>query len=104
MGTCTYSRGSRRWGCWQAVTEIAIALDRPALTPEVRAWINNHPGKKRPVLTRGHSDGLNRSAVLLRIDVDAASDAEVQDAVEALITDLRMLGLRPKLLSEDAAA
>ena len=104
MGTCTYSGGCPRSGCWQAVTEIAIALDRPALTPEVRAWINNHPGKKRPVITRSHSDGLNRGAMLLRIDVAAASDADVQDEVEALITDLRMLGLRPKLLTDDAAA
>jgi hypothetical protein len=104
MGTCTYSRGRVRRGSWLAVTEIAIALDRPALTPEVRAWINNHPGQKRPVLTRSPSDGLNRGAMLLRIDVDAASDAEVQDEVEALITDLRMLGLRPKLLTDDAAA
>ncbi len=42
--------------------------------------------------------------MLLRIDVDAASDADVQDEVESLITDLRMLGLRPKLLTDDAAA
>jgi hypothetical protein len=104
MGTCTYSGTWPRSGCWQAVTEIAIALDRPALTPEVRAWINNHPGKKRPVLTRSHSAGLSRGEMLLRIDVDAASDAEVQDEVESLITDLRMLGLRPKLLTDDAAA
>jgi hypothetical protein len=83
------------------VTEIAIALDRPALTPEVRAWINNRPGPKRPVLTRGHLAGLHRGAVLLRIDVDGSTDAEVQDEVEALLTDLRMLGLRPKLLDAD---
>lgn len=84
------------------MTEIAIALDRPALTPEVRAWINNRPGKRRPVLTRGHLGDLNRGAVLLRVDVEASSEAEVQDEVEALITDLRMLGLRPKLLPADA--
>jgi hypothetical protein len=85
------------------VTEISIALDRPALTPEVRAWINNHPGKRRPVLTRGHDAGLNRGTVLLRIDVDASSEADVQDEVESLLTDLRMLGLRPKLLDRDVA-
>ena len=83
------------------MTEISIALDRPALTPEVRAWINNHPSRRRPVLTRGHLG--ERGAVLLRIDVEASSEAEVQDEVEALLTDLRMLGLRPKLLDQDAA-
>jgi hypothetical protein len=83
------------------VTEISIALDRPALTPEVRAWINNRPGDRRPVLTR---DRLSeRGAVLLRVDVDGSSEAEIHDEVEALITDLRMLGLRPKLLDKDPA-
>jgi hypothetical protein len=83
------------------VTEISIALDRPALTPEVRAWINNRPGKRRPVLTR---DRLSeRGAVLLRVDVDDSSEAEMQEQVESLLTDLRMLGLRPKLLDRDAA-
>jgi hypothetical protein len=83
------------------VTEIAIALDRPALTPEVRAWINNHPAKRRPVLTRGNHSDLDRGAMLLRIEVDASSEEEVQDEVESLLTDLRMLGLRPKLLDRD---
>lgn len=82
------------------MTEISIALDRPALTPEVRAWIHNRPGRRRPVLTRGRLS--ERGAVLLRIDVEASTEAEVQDEVESLLTDLRMLGLRPKLL--DAAA
>lgn len=85
------------------MTEIAIALNRPALTPEVRAWINNRPGKKRPVLTRGHVADLNRGAVLLRIDVDGSTEEEIRDQVEALLTDLRMLGLGPKLLEQDPA-
>jgi hypothetical protein len=85
------------------VTEVAIALNRPALTPEVRAWINNRPGKKRPVLTRGHIDDVNRGAVLLRIEVEGATDEEVQDQVDGLLTDLRMLGLGPKLLEQDPA-
>jgi hypothetical protein len=102
MGTCTYSGGRTHRRSWLAVTEIAIALDRPALTPEVRAWINNHPAKRRPVLTRGHSD-MGRGAVLLRMEVEGSSEAEVQDEVESLLTDLRMLGLRPKLLDRDVA-
>ena len=101
MGTCTYSGGRADQRSCRTVTEISIALDRPALTPEVRAWINNRPGKRRPVLTRGRLS--ERGAVLMRIDVDASTEAEVQDEVEALMTDLRMLGLRPKLLDPDAA-
>ena len=102
MGTCTYSRTAVVLRRWLIVSEIEIALDRPALTPEVRAWITNRPGK-RPVLTRGHASDPGRGAVLLRIDVQASSEAEEQDELEALLTDLRMLGLRPKLLDQDAA-
>ena len=82
------------------VTEIAIALGRPALTPEVRAWINNRPGARRPVLTRGGANGAGRG-VLLRLDLESDSDAGVQDELESLMTDLRMLGLCPRLLAED---
>jgi len=86
------------------MTEIAIALGRPAITPEVRAWLNHRSGAERPVLTRGREAGLARGAVLLRIDLQAASEAEVQDEVESLMTDLRMLGLRPTLLSTDVVS
>ncbi len=85
------------------MAEISIVLDRPALTPEVRAWINNHPGRRRPVLTRGHQAGLSRGTVLLRLDVQASAESTIEDEVESLLTDLRMLGLRPKLLDPDVA-
>jgi hypothetical protein len=54
------------------------------------------------VLARGRVNGNGHSAVLLRLDVEAASDAETQDEVESLLTDLRMLGLRPTLLESGA--
>ncbi|MCL2418468.1 MAG: hypothetical protein FWD04_04190 [Conexibacteraceae bacterium] len=82
------------------MTEIAIALSRPALTPEARAWIKNLPGETRPVLTRGGAAGLDRRALLLRVDVQAASESEAQDQLDTLLTDLRMLGLRPRVLPE----
>ena len=78
------------------MTEISIALGRPAMTPEVRAWINHRPGAKRPLLTRGAGRGS-----VLRIEVEADSEAGVQDEVESLMTDLRMLGLHPRLLDTD---
>ena len=83
------------------MTEIAIALGHPAITPEVRAWLNHRSGGRRAVLTRGRESGLGHGAVLLRVDLESGSDAEVQQEVESLITDLRMLGLRPTLLTEE---
>ena len=53
------------------------------------------------MLARGRL--ADRGAVLLRVDVEAESELEEQDEVEALLTDLRMLGLRPKLLDKDVA-
>jgi hypothetical protein len=86
------------------MTEIAIALGRPAITPEVRAWLHHRSGAYRPVLTRGREAGLGRGAVLLRVDLQAASEAEIQEEVESLMTDLRMLGLRPTLLTTDVVS
>ena len=93
--------GRVRRGSWLAVPRsrshwIGLLSHRKS-----ERWINNHPGSKRPVLTRSPSDRLDRGAMLLRIDVDAASDAE-SGGGRGLITDLRMLGLRPKLLTDDA--
>ena len=79
------------------VTEIEIALGHPALTAEVRAWINNRRGA-RPVLSRVRRPDLAQGAVLLRVEVDADTEPEVQDEVQELMTDLRMLGLCPTLL------
>jgi hypothetical protein len=97
MGTWTYTGASAPLGRLTAVSEISIALGHPAITPEVRAWLNHRPGATRPVLTRGSGRGS-----VLRVEVDGDSEAEVQDEVESLMTDLRMLGLRPTLLTTDA--
>lgn len=103
MGTSTYGRPRPDQESSALVAEISIALERPALTPEVRAWINNHPGRRRPVLTRGHQAGLSRGTVLLRVDVQPSAGNTIDDEVESLLTDLRMLGLRPRLLDPHVA-
>jgi hypothetical protein len=96
MGTWTYTRRPLSLERLSAMSEISIALGRPAITPEVRAWLNHRPGAKRLVLTRGAGRGS-----VLRVEVEGDSQAEVQDELESLMTDLRMLGLHPKLLTTD---
>jgi hypothetical protein len=54
------------------------------------------------VLARGRINGDAHSSILLRLEVEAPSEADTQDEVESLMTDLRMLGLRPTLLESDA--
>lgn len=84
------------------MAQVLIRLDRPALTPELRAWINHRLGLGRAVLTRGRLNSSDRSAMLLRVDVQPGPDDSLDEEVADLLTDLRLLGLRPSLVSEQA--
>ena len=85
------------------VPDVLIRLDRPALTPELRAWISHRLGSGRVALTRSRIDGSTRAAMLLRVELPASSEESMQEDIEDLVTDLRLLGLHPTLLSEQAA-
>jgi hypothetical protein len=87
------------------VSEVLIRLERPAsLTPELRAWISHRMGAGRAVLSRGHLGNSERGALLLRVEVTSAPEETVDAQVIDLLTDLRLLGLRPTLLSPAAVA
>jgi hypothetical protein len=92
--------------------EVLIRLERPALlTPELRAWLADRMDGGRAILARERTNGSDRGALLLRVEMGAHppgthppdSDDEVQDEVGDLMTDLRLLGLRPALVSEQLA-
>ncbi len=84
--------------------EVLIRLERPALlTPELRAWLADRMDGGRAVLARERTKGSDRGALLLRVEIGDDSDDEVQDEVGDLMTDLRLLGLRPALVSEQLA-
>ena len=78
--------------------EVLIRLERPSLTPELRAWIA-HLGAGRAVLTRGRVTGSDRSSLLLRVEMNPGTGG-VDEEIAELMTDLRLLGLRPTLVSE----
>ncbi|HET9719623.1 MAG TPA: hypothetical protein VFP55_06065 [Solirubrobacteraceae bacterium] len=85
------------------MAEVVIRLERPAmLTPELRAWISHRLGAGRAVLTRGRLNGSERGSLLLRVQMTSVADA-VDEEVAELMTDLRLLGLRPTLVSEQVA-
>jgi hypothetical protein len=85
------------------VSEVTIRLARPAsLTPELRAWIGNRMGACRAVLTRDRTAGRDRGGLLLRIEFDTGLEAAEEELAE-LVTDLRLLGLRPTVLGEPVA-
>ena len=87
-----------------AVPEVLIRLERPAsLTPELRAWISQRLGSGRAALTRSRLNGSDMPAMVLRVEVRGPTDDAVQENLADLLTDLRLLGLRPTLLSEQPA-
>jgi hypothetical protein len=104
MGTWTYGGGRVQLPACGRVAQLLIRLERPALlTPELRAWIHSRFGLGRAVLMRSRLSSSERAAMLLRVEVQADSDDQIDEEVEDLLTDLRLLGLRPTLVSEQAA-
>jgi hypothetical protein len=86
------------------MAEVLIRLQRPALlTPELRAWLGDRMDRGRAVLTRERTNGSDRGALLLRVEVQGESDDGMQEEITDLMTDLRLLGLRPALISEQLA-
>ncbi len=51
---------------------------------------------------RSRLGSANRAAMLLRVDVQANSHDGMDEEVADLLTDLRLLGLRPTLVTEQA--
>ncbi len=86
------------------VAEVLIRLERPAfLTPELRAWLADRMNGGRALLSRERVNGSDRGALLLRVEVPGPPGEAVQSEVTDLMTDLRLLGLRPALVSGQLA-
>ena len=86
------------------MSEVTIHLERPALvTPELRAWIHHRLGSGRAGLTRSRLNESGPRALVLRVELRAKSGDAVDEEVADLMTDLRLLGLRPALVSEQFA-
>jgi hypothetical protein len=83
------------------MSEVLIRLERPALlTPELRAWLADRMDGGRAVLARERTNGSHRGALLLRVELRDGLNGGASDEVTDLMTDLRLLGLRPALVSE----
>jgi hypothetical protein len=82
--------------------EVLIRLERPAsVTPELRAWIGHRLGTGGAVLSRSRPHGSDPGGLVLKLEVQSDSDFGVREEVTDLLTDLRLLGLRPTLLSAE---
>ena len=81
-----------------AMAEVVIALSPPAtVTPELRAWIRQRPNGGRAVLTRRRGRESDAGTLLLRVDLADRPGASAEEELTELMTDLRLLGLRPVL-------
>ncbi|HTU87786.1 MAG TPA: hypothetical protein VMF57_19565 [Solirubrobacteraceae bacterium] len=84
------------------MSEVLIRLERPALlTPELRAWLADRMEGGRAVLARERTNGSHRGALLLRVELRHNSNGHAKDDVMDLMTDLRLLGLRPALVPSE---
>lgn len=84
--------------------EVVIRLERPAtVTPELRAWISHRFGSNQALLSRTRSEAPGQSTLLLRIRTEAEAGRTLDDEVDDLLTDLRLLGLSPTLLQRSFA-
>ncbi len=83
------------------VIEVLISLTRPASMSdsEIQAWISKEATSRQPslVLTRRQlSDG---SGLLLRVAPGARSGTAANEQLADLMMDMRLLGLRPTVVS-----
>jgi hypothetical protein len=83
------------------VIEVLISLNRPASMSDsdLQAWISQQATghEPAPVLSRRHpSDG---PALLLRVALGAASAGGADERLADLMMDMRLLGLRPTIVS-----
>ena len=84
-----------------AVAEALIALQRPAvMTAEMRAWISHRARDGKPALALGRAAGSERGSLLLRVELRSDSPDAAEEELTDLLTDMRLLGLRPTLVTD----
>jgi hypothetical protein len=84
-----------------AVTEVLISLRLPAsmTESEMRSWIASRAQSWNPVLAL--RDGEGSGALLLHVDVGPDPTAPATEQLIDLMTDMRLLGLRPAIVPDD---
>lgn len=85
-----------------AVSEVLISLRLPAsmTESEMRSWITAQAQSYKPALVLSGEDGMG-AGLLLHIDVPADPTASAPEQLIDLMTDMRLLGLRPAIVPDD---
>jgi hypothetical protein len=66
---------------------------------EMRAWMNERAQARSPAITLGVTDGAGRDPQVLRVKVRGDWTEAADDQLADLIMDMRLLGLRPTIMS-----
>jgi hypothetical protein len=82
------------------VAEVLINFERPASmsTSDMRAWIGER-ARAAPAITLDGADGRESGALVLRVEVREGWTRAVEDQLADLMMDMRLLGLRPTVVS-----
>jgi hypothetical protein len=83
------------------VAEVLIAFERPASMSksEMRTWVSERGRAGPPAIALGGADGAEGDDRVLRVDVRGDSTGAVEDLLADLMMDMRLLGLRPTIVS-----
>jgi hypothetical protein len=82
------------------MAEVLIGFRRPESMSEaaMRSWMESRVAARRPVIALGASNDAEPDGVL-RMTVTGHEDGAAEDQIADLMLDMRLLGLRPTVVS-----
>jgi hypothetical protein len=83
------------------MSEVLIAVQRPAsmTESEMRTWLTERDRARKPTLALSGPHGSGNQSLLLCVEVPADSIPAVDEQLTDLMMDMRLLGMRPAILS-----
>jgi hypothetical protein len=82
------------------MAQILISFQRPdsMSDSQMRAWISERARAHQPVLALGNDVREHGDGMLMRVDLQAESEA-AEGQLTDLLLDMRLLGLRPSVVT-----
>jgi hypothetical protein len=88
------------------VADVVIAFQRPVsmTESEMRAWIVERALVRQVALALSGPDGPESQALRLRVEVREGSIATAEEELTDLMMDMRLLGLRPAVVTPSTSS
>jgi hypothetical protein len=83
------------------VAAVLITFERPASMSrsEVSGWISERAQPRSTAITLGVADSAEKDLEVVRVEVRGNWTEAAQDQLADLMMDMRLLGLRPEIVS-----